>query len=182
MSCKAYIDGANLHNGIKELGWLLDHRKFRAWLSHKYGVTEARLFIGKIEGRDHVYKILEDAGFQLAFKETVRSSDGKVKGNCDTNLVVAAMADHYEKRCDKAIIVTSDGDFTPLISHLNSKSVSCVIVSPRNNCSLLLRRLNVPIIYLDTQRSVLERPLAQNKKAPGEQMSRKGPFSENAIQ
>lgn len=25
----AYIDGANLHKGIKDLGWQLDHKRFR---------------------------------------------------------------------------------------------------------------------------------------------------------
>jgi len=37
----AYVDGANLHKGIAELGWRLDYRKFRVWLLEKYGVSKA---------------------------------------------------------------------------------------------------------------------------------------------
>lgn len=34
----AYIDGANLHTGIMDLGWRLDYSRFRVWLTEKYGV------------------------------------------------------------------------------------------------------------------------------------------------
>lgn len=40
----AYIDGANLHKGINELGWQLDYRGFRLWLKEKYQVNRAYLF------------------------------------------------------------------------------------------------------------------------------------------
>ncbi|KKP99094.1 MAG: hypothetical protein US06_C0001G0068 [Parcubacteria group bacterium GW2011_GWC2_36_17] len=41
----AYIDGANLHNGIAGLGWKLDYKRFRVWLSDKYGIKSAYIFI-----------------------------------------------------------------------------------------------------------------------------------------
>ncbi|KKT75445.1 MAG: hypothetical protein UW71_C0003G0039 [Parcubacteria group bacterium GW2011_GWB1_44_7] len=44
----AYVDGANLHKGIAELGWRLDYRKFRVWLLEKYGVSKAYIFLGFI--------------------------------------------------------------------------------------------------------------------------------------
>lgn len=31
----AYIDGANLHKGIKELGWIVDYKRFRKYLYEK---------------------------------------------------------------------------------------------------------------------------------------------------
>ena len=40
----AYIDGANLHKGVHSLGWKLDYKRFRVWLSEKYGVRVAYLF------------------------------------------------------------------------------------------------------------------------------------------
>ncbi len=40
----AYIDGANLHKGVADLGWRLNYRRFRVWLSEKYGARVAYLF------------------------------------------------------------------------------------------------------------------------------------------
>jgi len=41
----AYIDSANLDKSLKNyLGWKLDYKKFRIWLSDKYGAKQAYLF------------------------------------------------------------------------------------------------------------------------------------------
>ena len=42
----AFIDSQNLHKGVKGLGWKLDFQKFRVYLTHKYHVSKAFLFIG----------------------------------------------------------------------------------------------------------------------------------------
>jgi len=36
------------------------------------------------------------------------------------------------------------------------EGVLCSVVSPSNNCSFLLRKLNVPLVYLDTQKNRLK--------------------------
>ncbi len=43
----AYIDGANLHKGIAELGWRLDYKRFRIYLSDKYAVNKAYILLRK---------------------------------------------------------------------------------------------------------------------------------------
>ncbi len=40
-NANAYIDGANLYNGIKTQKWSLDYRRFRVWLREKHGVRNA---------------------------------------------------------------------------------------------------------------------------------------------
>jgi hypothetical protein len=93
----AYIDGANLHNGVNSLGWELDYKKFRVWLSEKYGVKTAYLFIGLIPKYKELYKHLQESGFTLVFKEVVYDGDGKPKGNCDADMVLQATRDAYGK-------------------------------------------------------------------------------------
>lgn len=73
----AYIDGANLHRGIKSLGWELDYARFRAWLSDKYHVSRAYLFIGLIPKYNDLYTSLQEAGFTLVFKEVIYDGDGR---------------------------------------------------------------------------------------------------------
>ena len=51
----AYIDGANLHKGIEDLGWRLDYRRFRVWLRERYGVERAYLFLGLVPRYKNLY-------------------------------------------------------------------------------------------------------------------------------
>lgn len=154
----AYIDGANLYKGIKELGWELDYRRFRIWLKDKYFIERAYIFIGLVPKNKNLYTFLQEVGFTLVFKETTYDGDGKVKGNCDADLVLKAAIDYYEKQFDKAVIVASDGDYAGLVGFLKEKNVFRSLVSPSNKCSFLLRKLNIPLVYLDTQRNRLKYP------------------------
>ena len=43
-----YIDGANLHKAALQLGWELNYSRLRIWLTEKYGVNQAYLFLGLI--------------------------------------------------------------------------------------------------------------------------------------
>jgi uncharacterized LabA/DUF88 family protein len=135
----AFIDGQNLNLGIRELGWHLDFKRFRIYLREKYGVEKAYYFIGYLEENRILYKFLQEAGYILIFKPIVRNSDEEVKGNVDADLVLQAMIDLPEY--DKAVIVTSDGDFYCLVRYLYEKGKLRVVLSPnREKCSALLKK------------------------------------------
>ncbi|OGZ26772.1 MAG: hypothetical protein A2365_01715 [Candidatus Nealsonbacteria bacterium RIFOXYB1_FULL_40_15] len=154
----AYIDGANLNNALKELGWDLDYKKFRIWLSDKYRVEKAYIFIGLIPKYKNLYKYLQEAGFTLIFKEVIYDGTGKPKGNCDADLVLQAVCDTYENESDKAVIVTSDGDYSSLVKFLMKKSKLIAILSPSSpkKCSILLKRTNAKISYINDQKDNLK--------------------------
>jgi len=183
----AYIDESNLYKGIFEDGWELDYRRFRVWLDEKYKIKIAKLFTGKIASREKQYRSRTEEGFSLVFKETSRSSDGKIKGNCDAELIVEAMKDFYEKRLTRAVLISSDGDFTCLAQFLKERSALVSIVSPHARYSFLLKKLNVPIVYIAGQKGL--RPLLEslsvtqsnppflNEKAPGGDGTPRGSFS-----
>ena len=161
----AYIDGANLHRGVDSLNWQLDYFRFRVWLSEKYSIKRAYIFLGLVAQYKNLYTYLQEAGFTLIFKETVYDGNGKVKGNCDASLVLKATVDFYEKNFNKAVIISSDGDYAELIDFLKNKDALQIVISPSNKCSYLLRKQNIPILYLDTQRGKLELG-AGKEKAP----------------
>ena len=162
----AYIDGANLHKGMVSLGWMLDYKRFRVWLTEKYGIHNAYLFIGLIPRYKELYKFLQESGFTLVFKEVIYDGNGKPKGNCDADLVLQATRDTYENKFDRALLVSSDGDYAGLVNFLQEKRKFLTILSPSNQkkCSILLKRTGVKIAYIDDQNSRLE--LAQKEKAP----------------
>ena len=154
----AYIDGANLHKGITTLGWSMDYKRFRVWLSEKYGVSIAYLFIGLIPKYKELYKHLQECGFTLVFKEVIYDGDGKPKGNCDADLVLQATRDAYENKFDGALLIASDGDYAGLVRFLLGKHKFLVILSPhpKDKCSILLKRTGAKISYINDQRSNLE--------------------------
>ena len=168
----AYIDGANLHKGVSALGWELDYSRFRTWLTHRFGVGKAYVFIGYISRDRDLYTYLNDSGFSLVFKEVIFDTNGRAKGNCDADLIVRTLQDIYEDQTERAIIVTSDGDYAPLIRLLMQKKKMSHVVSPtpRERCSVLLRKTNVPLLYLIDKQilvSKIKRPPEGNASQTG---------------
>lgn len=153
----AYIDGANLHSALKELGWKLDYARFHRWLTEKYAVKQAYIFLGLIPKFKDLYTYLQECGFTLAFKEVVYDGSGKPKGNCDADLVLRVTRDAYEKAYEKAIIVSSDGDYAGLVKFLEERGQMKTILSPavEKKCSVLLKRTGVRISYLNDQQAIL---------------------------
>lgn len=135
----AFIDSQNLNLGIQKLGWKLDYKKFSVYLKEKYQVARAYIFIGFVAGNQELYDKLQEAGFFLKFKPTIPDENGKIKGNIDADLVLQAMIDY--DLYDKAIIVSSDGDFYSLAKYLYEKRKLKVMLSPdKKHCSGLLKQ------------------------------------------
>lgn len=135
----AFIDSQNINLGFQELGWKLDWRRFRVYLEEKYAVQTAYLFIGCIPGNQKLYTALQRYGYVLVFKPVMKLRSGKVKGNVDAELVLQAMIDYNSY--EKAVIVTSDGDFHCLVKYLNEQGKLERVLSPRQkSCSYLLTR------------------------------------------
>jgi len=152
----AFIDGANLHRGIQELGWKLDYRRFRVFLQEKYHVSLAYLFLGYVPEFSGLYRDLQNWGYTLIFKPTLRNANEEIKGNCDAELVLQTMIDFQD--FERAVIVTGDGDFACLVSYLIKKNKLACVVSPNpKKCSVLLKRL-VPEkhVFLDRFKERLE--------------------------
>lgn len=114
----AFIDGQNLHMSIKNQGWVLDYGRFRRYLTDKYNVTKAFLFIGNIPTNADLYKSLQEYGFILIFKPILEIR-GRIKGNVDAELVLHTMVEY--PNYDKAVIISGDGDFHCLVKYLKKQ-------------------------------------------------------------
>lgn len=51
----AFIDSQNIIQGVQNLGWKLDWRRFRRYLHDKYNVTQAILFLGYVPKNIYPY-------------------------------------------------------------------------------------------------------------------------------
>lgn len=179
----AFIDSQNLNIGTQKAGWKLDWRKFRKFLSDKYDVKEAYMFIGYILENENLYEYMHDLGYLVVLKQLVdtrneaegspetglKESEHKndetntdhktgIKGNIDADLVLYAMKeiDNY----DKAVIISGDGDFLSLCEYLQEKNKLLAIITPNWMYSSLFKPFENKIVRLD----LLKKKLAYRKK------------------
>lgn len=135
----AFIDGQNLYLAIQELGWKLDYKRFRTYLKEKYQIKKAYMFMGFIPTNKDLYDFLKSVGYELVFKPILESTDYKIKGNCDAELVMQSMIDI--QNYNQAMLVTGDGDFHCLIQHLNTRNKLLKVLAPSTkNCSSLVKK------------------------------------------
>ncbi len=162
----AFIDGQNLNLGTskdiykrKKLiyrGWKLDFKKFRRYLSDKFRVGKAILFIGYIKQNEKLYKSLREYGYRLVFKPTVKDNQGKPKGNVDAELVLHSAAIEF-LNYDKAVIVAGDGDYFCLIDFLSKKQkLEGIVIPNRYSESSLLKRFQEYKVFLNREEERLK--------------------------
>ncbi len=168
----AFIDSQNLNISIQKLGWKMNWVKFHKFLTEKYGVDRAFMFIGYVPEFEDMYEKLHENGYSIVLKPTFdmtrprpeqseeSAPDEKpeekkpVKGNIDAELVLHAMITYNDY--DKAVIVSGDGDFYCLIEYLEKQGKLLKILAPNRQYSSLLREYNDYIERLDLQRRQLE--------------------------
>lgn len=119
-------------------------------------MTKVFMFIGYLGSNQNLYKALQEAGYVLIFKQVMYSKDGKPKGNVDAELVLHSMIEY--PNYDKALIITSDGDFACLVDHLYQKGKLEAVLSPHvKTVSILLKRAARERIYfIDALKQKLE--------------------------
>lgn len=162
----AFIDGNNLYHGAADQGIGFDYGRLRLYLRNALNVKRAFLFIGYVPGNTDLYNMLQSAGFTLVFKPTVLYVDGDkttVKGNVDAELVLHASAIEY-KNYDKAVIVSSDGDFACLAEYLKKKDKLLKIITPTKTYSKPLRPYGDFILPLKEIRGNILPPRKRRKK------------------
>lgn len=152
----AFIDGNNLHLSVLNIGWKLDYKRFRVYLRDKYSIVKAYYFIGQVPGMEQLYKSLKSYEYELVFKPPIKDKHGNFKGNVDAELVLQVMIDlnNYEK----AVIVTSDGDFYCLVKYLqNIGKFERLLAASKGGCSKYLRQAaGSKVDYMDNLRAKLE--------------------------
>ena len=162
----AFIDSQNLNLGTSKdiyrngkkiyKGWRLDFKKFRRYLSDKFRVSKAFLFIGYIPQNKPLYKKLRSYGYELIYKPTVKDSEGRPKGNVDAELVLHSAAIEFSNY-DKAVIVAGDGDYRCLYEFLEKKNKLFHIIIPNKYSeSSLLKKFQDYKIFLYREKENLK--------------------------
>lgn len=146
-----FIDSQNLNISIKEQGWELDFSKFYIYLKDRFKISKAFIFIGFIKENVNLYEELNNVGYILVFKPTLKNRKNEIKGNVDADLVLKAMIEL--NNYDKAIIVSGDGDFYCLINYLyKSNKLLRLIIPNKYKYSFLLKEFLGVTIFLSDKK------------------------------
>jgi uncharacterized LabA/DUF88 family protein len=167
----AFIDSQNLNLGISKdvfnkdgkkvyAGYKLDFLKFRKYLTDKYKVTKAYLFIGMVPGNETLYKYLQESGYILVFKPTLKVDNKKsetvVKGNVDAELVLYSSAIEFANY-SKSVIVSGDGDFHCLYQFLLEKNkLEKILIPNKYRYSSLLRKYSEYLDFVSQKKEKLK--------------------------
>jgi uncharacterized LabA/DUF88 family protein len=160
MNNYAYIDGQNLHLGTKGLddnSWRIDLMKFRVYLREKYNVEKAFYYLGYVQEGikiEHLYEIIQSAGFILMFRQHNAAMVGKKKGNVDSDIIFSVMKRVCkDKDFDKIVLVSGDGDYKMLVDFLIEEGRFEKILFPnRKFRSSLYKEIGAPFFaYLDDE-------------------------------
>ncbi len=169
-----FIDAQNLNLGTSKniykkgklvyKGWKLDFKKFYTYLTDKFRIDKAFLFIGYVYQHRNLYKKLKRFGYTVIFKPTVKDHEGKPKGNVDAELVLYSAAIEYTNY-DKAIIVSGDGDFCCLHEFLIQKEkLENIIIPNQKSESSLLKKLHQYKIFLQFEKEKLELTIKNGRR------------------
>lgn len=163
----AFIDSQNLNVSVQNFGWKMNWKKFREFLTDKYGVTNAFMFIGYVPEHEDLYEKMHEAGYSVVLKQTYDMSrprpesdpdkkpeeERKIKGNVDADLVLWAMKEM--SNYDKCIIVSGDGDFHSLVEYMINKNRLLKLLTPTGHYSNLYRQFEQYIDRIDDHRKEL---------------------------
>jgi uncharacterized LabA/DUF88 family protein len=131
-----FIDGANLYNATKSLGFDIDYKRLLQEFQSRGKLVRAYYYTAMIEDQEFsalkpLIDWLDYNGYTVVTKPTKEFVDQtgrrKVKGNMDIELCVDAI--ELAPHIDQMVLFSGDGDFRSLVEALQRRGVRVTVVS-----------------------------------------------------
>lgn len=164
-----FIDGSNLYAAAKALGFDIDYKLLRSEFVRRGKLVRAFYYTALLEDQEYspirpLVDWLDYNGYSMVTKPAKEFIDSmgrrKVKGNMDIELAVDAM--EMADRIDHMVLFSGDGDFRPLVEHMQRRGVRVSVVSTiRSQPPMIadeLRRQADNFIELEELKDVVGRP------------------------
>lgn len=169
----AYIDGANLHFTYENIDWNVDYQKLLNYLRKRLNVDIAYYFIGNTPDNEVLYRKLDSYGYTVKLKKPsvfvtadeecphcgyiITPSMQRYKSDVDSYLTMQVMSDIDS--FDKAVVISSDGDYDELVKRLINKDKLRLVFAPcKAGCSWLLKSVTRGnIAFIDDYKDELEK-------------------------
>lgn len=131
-----FIDGANLYQTAKALGYDVDYRRLLEVFASSGRLLRAYYYTALLDEQEYspirpLVDWLDYNGYTMVTKPLKEFSQGtgrrKFKGNMDVEITVHAM--EIAAAVDHIVLMTGDGDFRSLVEALQRKGVKVSVVS-----------------------------------------------------
>ena len=184
-----FIDGANFYYGIRSINKRYTDFKFdfNKFIRDQVGNNQlvdiyyynaslkkdmnAELFRQQQMFFDRLRKI-ENLNLILCKRQRRTTKDGQetftIKGD-DIHLAINMLRDAYENKYDKAILISGDGDFSPLVKYVRAKgkivenfhfvdNISLDLIKECNSSKSIDRRIVNRYFFRETQTTLADTP------------------------
>ncbi len=131
-----FIDGANLYNAARSLGFDIDYKKLLRLFSEKGRLVRAFYYTALMEDQEYspirpLVDWLDYNGYTMVTKPAKEFTDSlgrrKIKGNMDIELAIDVM--DMAAHVDHIVLLSGDGDFRRLVEAVQRKGVRVSVVS-----------------------------------------------------
>lgn len=135
-SLALFIDGANLYNAAKTLGFDIDYKNLLQIFSKKGRLVRAFYYTALLEDQEYtplrpLVDWLEYNGYCLVTKPLKQYTDSrgnqKIKANMDIELAIDMM--EMADKIQHAVLFSGDGDFRRLVEAVQRKGIRVSVVS-----------------------------------------------------
>jgi uncharacterized LabA/DUF88 family protein len=135
-----FVDVQNLYHSAKNLyGTNVNFSQILQDAVGNRQLIRAIAYVVRAEGPKELacFDALEKAGFELKVKDIQVFAGGAKKADWDVGMAIDALT--IAKHVDVVILITGDGDFTPLVSYLQNNEGNLVeVVAFGRSCSARL--------------------------------------------
>lgn len=131
-----FIDAANIIHCYKDTHWKIDLKRLKKYFESKCqlaGIYYYSAYFEESASQNSFFEMLSRKGYVLRVKKIrkITNNDGTItlKGNCDTDIVVDAVASM--KEYDTAVLMSGDSDFVSLVNLLKGSKKKVIVISTR---------------------------------------------------
>jgi uncharacterized LabA/DUF88 family protein len=131
-----FIDGANLYQAAKALGFDIDYKRLLHTLSAECRFVRAYYYTALLDEQEYspirpLVDWLDYNGYTMVTKPlkefTQATGRRKYKGNMDVEITVDVM--EMSNRVDHVVLISGDGDFRRLVEAVQRRGVRVTVVS-----------------------------------------------------
>ena len=131
-----FIDGANLFNATRLLGFDVDYKKLLTMFSSKGRLMRAFYYTALLDNQEYtplrpLVDWLDYNGYTVVTKSAKEFTDStgirKIKGNMDIEIAIDVM--DMASHVDHIVLMSGDGDFRRLVEAVQRKGVRVSVVS-----------------------------------------------------
>lgn len=157
-----FIDAANFEISLKSSGLNADYRKLLNWAGKDGKIVILRYYSPTFgtKGQNRFFSFIKNQGFKIITKniKIIRQQGKKSQNKANFDVEITFDSAIRIGQFNKLILFSGDSDFVYLISQLQKRGVSTIVISPQWRTAKELRKQANEFIDLRNCEFVMKKP------------------------